>query len=459
MRLAFFGNGSLGDPGAQVRDGTVADRLELFNALGEIGVEAVYIAPQERSPGEERVVGNDWRGPVDALILETRDAVWPPAVACTAKGGGGGGPCDLEHWGYWHCVEESLGRGNGIPAYTQAKVLRDWAAGEFSEDGKPCGPPVLLWDFDLNVRRVIGTWGRGSTYELGAFWRKAVPWMSWAGTDPEGEAGVLRLVREDPRTRILAPYSPELAEAAWKRAGSGCGDRVKIERFDWCYPRWLETSEASLRSFSERHWDLVYAGSDYDRRRRWTHFYVDGGLQRGARVAVTGTWGDRRGGREKPPWNEKGFRSRLEAEWGVGVREEGGLWFLSPASTIQLPFMEAMREVSNGRVSVQVVPDEYSRLGYYTNRWAETWARGTICFMDEEIRDMERFIAPELRDRLVTGDPQRVEKTWKALRWGGGQEWAEWAVETQRAWLREEYGGRRQAERLVDIVERAGESG
>jgi hypothetical protein len=475
VRIGFAGNGSVGDQNATVRDGTVEDRWELFRGLEEAGVEVVYLGPPARSPGDPRVTGYAWEGELDALVLEVRDAVWPANIACLVREGQ---PCDLEHGdgsgaggaGYLGCVhfamagETAGGRGNGEQAYTQALTIGRWARGAFNRGGER--PVVLAWDFDLNVRRALGVNGRTSTYEVGAFWRKATPWMQES----------LTALRADPRTRWLCPYDP--ARAPWRGRKSGRsagGGSLEPRLFRWTYPARLETGIGEGKDWSARTWDMAYTGSDYDRRERWVHYYVDGGLRRGARVAVTGTWGDRRGGREDGEYGKKGFRTWLSGyaaqlqehfagralvEGGFGwTGHEGELAFLSKASTVQLPYIEAMRVLDDTRVSVQVVPPEYRKLGYHTNRWSEIWARGCFGLLDPTIADAEAVLPPGWAENgiLNTDDPDRVERSWRLLREGNAAmvRFADDAVGVLRATLRERYGRRAQAERLLGIVEEA----
>lgn len=434
MRIGFVGNGALGTPDAVVRDGTVADRLALFNALEQEGHEVLYLAPPERSPDDPRVVGYAWTGELDALVVETRDAVWPPQVTCLRDSQGESRDCDLEHEGYLRCVHAALTKATGIPVYWQAVTLERWRRGDFSRRTGEwrTRPALMLQDFDLNVRRVFGLAGRGSTYRLGKFWRKAVPWME----------DVLEELRSDPATTVLAPYDPDRSLLV-KQRGKRSSERYSVERFYWAYPSWLETSD--WLPLEARRYDFVYTGSDYDRRRRWDAFYGEA-MRHGARGAVTGTWGNRRRGRDREPWNEAGYRGRLEEEFGDALE------FLSPSTTGQLPFMEAMGLLGQGRWAVQVVPDEYARLGYYTNRVAECAARGVPLFVDAEIHEAERMLHPEL-----------VEEGFVARGWDDvaarieDDAWARGVVERQRLWLRNRFGPTIVARTLVDLVRMAHE--
>lgn len=440
MRIGFFGNGALGEKDAQVRDGTVADRYELFEGLKALGHEPLYLAPRERSPGNPDVVGYDWRGDLDILILECRDAVWPPQVRCRSAEG------DCLHP---PCVDVALA---SIPVYQQAKVLRDWDAGKFGRDTR-----LAFIDFDLNVRRVIGLAGRTSTYVTGKFWQAAVPWMS----------DVLERVRME--SVVLVPYYPQRSLLVRKRRSD---EGYQVRRWVWSYPTWLERE--GLLPWSERRWDLIYTGSDYDRRRRWWEFYGTQVLS-GAKVAVTGTWGDRRGGRDRPPWNAKRFRSRLTHALTMGadvtgyldeedfprapalpevVRapSDGSLSFLSPATTIQLPFGDMLEHLGGARMLVQVVPDEYASLGYFTNRVAEAAAFGVPVYVDAEIDDPD-LCPPAIGEWARVRDRTELAERVAFMEGEADGRWVRWYVQQWRDHLRARHGdGPGAARRLLEAL-------
>ncbi len=418
-RIGLFGNGSV-LPDATVRDGTVGDRIQLIADLSAIGVRCVYLAPEDRGGA-----GYGWLGGLDALVIETRDAVWPP---------GDGEPI-------------------GVPVYEQAKVLRRWSAGEY---GKEC--KLWFWDFDLNARGVMGVAGLGGTYR-GKAWREWTPWML-----TRSDARMFGLEKRwsdcGERVRsesgVLVPYEPELGRLVRKRGARNISDpdgvveeSYQVARFNWVYPTWLETRGVS-RWWREGGpaWALTggtpttrYTGSDYNRRRRFGEFYVRSSVERGWDVAVTGTWGNRRGGSEKGEWGEPGYRDRLEALTRAG----GGpaVRFLSgKVATRQLGFSDMISALDEAAVGVQIVPDEYARLGYYTNRVAELAARGVPLLVDAEIGGHEWLEAWKVAS---------AEQVWewvRRLRETGSVVLADLVAE-QRAAVR---AGAGTATRLVEIV-------
>ncbi len=251
--------------------------------------------------------------------------------------------------------------------YQQAAVLRDWHRGMF-------GPKVLLVivDFDLNARPVFGLGGRTSLYVQGRSWPEATPWM------PE----VLERIQRE--AMILAPYDPALSPLETKRQP---GHTYRAVRWLWPYPAHLEVAP---RPWFERTWELAYPGSDYNRREKFCHYYVEGARQ-GCRVAVTGVWQDRRKGKEKPPWNEPGFRTKVQEE--VGER----LSFL--ANGTQLPYSAVQDLLRQSKVVIQIVPQvsdlPYERLGYYTIRPAEAAVAGALPFVDRDIEGHEDIVPNE----------------------------------------------------------------
>ncbi len=401
-RIGLFGNGSILKD-ATVRDGTVGDRIQLIDDLSAIGVECVYIAPAHRGGA-----GYEWEGELDALVLETRDAVWPPG-------------------------DEPY----GIPVYEQAVVIRKWAEGKYGADCK-------LWfqDFDMNARGVMGVAGLGGTYR-GKAWREWVPWMltrqdaaayglleQWtdAGERVKAEAGV------------LVPYDVEkslLVKQRGKKNASGeVAELYRVERFNWLYPTWLEVEGVSKWWHGDRTGGVPmrYTGSDYNRRRRFDEFYARS-ARAGYDVAVTGTWGNRRSGQEKGDWGKPGYRDRLLDEGLVSFRS-------GEVATRQLPFMDMIGVLDEAAIGVQIVPDEYARLGYYTNRIAELAARGVPFLVDAEIKGHEW-----LSDWKVIAVEQMWD--WVGMLRGLSVVQLESLVEAQRAAVKRGAGT---ASRLMEIV-------
>lgn len=418
MRVAVFGNGSLGDRSATVRDGTVADRAALAAALESLGHEFVYMAPTERSPGDERVVGYEWRGPVDLLVIESRDAAFAPVVVSRTEVHGrrsGEGCPGLEGNDSYdrfcdECTRASLYDVGAIPVYPQAEVVRDWtegvfdrgagcpgcnntglvvgdrAGGRYTHSACATRPALLLWDFDMNVRRVWGMSGRTSVYETGRFWRRMTPWM------PE----VIDEIRQGEHVvKVLCPYDPEASALLKRRGKLSKADKARGRRgeddtwetvgsFDWAYPLWIETwlaERGGPREWDSRDYDLVYTGSDYNRRRRWAELYGRPSRM-GLSVACTGVWGNRRKSQEDGEWAESGWRDRVEKEYPE-VELLGG-------TNRQLPFEGMLETLANARVAVQITPDEYTEVGYYTNRIAEATALGVPVFLDYEFHSARR---------------------------------------------------------------------
>lgn len=235
------------------------------------------------------------------------------------------------------------------PAFNQWKVLADWAAGKFG-DAK-----LRVIDFDMNIREVFGLGSR-----KGDLWHN-VP----------GAVDAASLIRDE--AVFLTPCEPAALD-------TGSAD---VRRWLWPYPAGVEVPLDEL-SFSGRKWQLGYGGSDYDRRGSFTRFYVEAARQ-GWRTGVTGSWNDtRKGGRRGDDRSlcVKGFKSRCESE---------GVLFLGVLPYRQF-FSDFLRQAS---ATVQVVPAQYEKAGYYTIRMAEAAAAGCIPFIDRSIQFHESIVPDE----------------------------------------------------------------
>lgn len=320
-----------------------------------------------------------------------------------------------------------------IPTIPQLDVATSVMRGEFGDPR----PPIMLWDFDLNARRAFGLAGRTSYYVQGDFFKRVRP----------DAAQTIEYVRTSTSTRVLVPYEPEGTHLVGRYRKKFDDEQWSPVLFAWTYPRWLEDDNRDWVLPHAREWDMVYTGSDYDRRRRLWHYYVEQN-KRGFRVGVTGVWGNRRGGREEGQWGEKGFRTRLEEETNVEL--------LGPSGMKQLPFEEAMGHLRNARASVQITMDTYAKMGYYTNRWAEIWACGTFGFMDPEIKRMERYYPDWAERHLRVDDPDVVQNALTYFRSGEANDYYWTTVRAMQEFLNLNYGPEAQAGKLLAIAEDAG---
>jgi hypothetical protein len=263
VRLALFGSGSLSLDVA-TRDGSVSDRRELCRGFDQLDVEWVYVAPQRHTPDEPRVVGYDWRGPVDLLAVEARRPSFDGGV-----------------------------NDRSTPNYHQWRVITDWHRGLF---GHRCRLVVI--DFGMNIREVFG---------LGA--PKGTPHHAVPGAEDAAEA-------DRANATFLTPCNPALMLS--------CGDATVV-RWLWPYP---VEDEVEPAPFLARTWNLTYAGSDYQRRRKYVTYYATA-AQAGVRVATAGSWtatnkgsAGRLGSARDEAYGGTNFRQKMEAA-GVTFVGEG----------------------------------------------------------------------------------------------------------------------------------------
>jgi hypothetical protein len=338
MKLAFFGDGTLSETFIR-RDGSIGDRRELFRSAVDLGHDPMYLAPPERSAGAEpwlaaRVMGWDWRGEVDALIIEVRFAFRPPEVDKADKD----------------------------PFYHQAVVLRDWDRGMFG-DAKVC-----LLDYDHNIVRLsIGRKTETSHYNTKVWKEQLTPWM---------EELIQRRLRKE--AIVLSPYPPETSPLETRRMSG----TYRTELWPWAY---LSSYEVPLDHWESKIYDLGYGGSDYNRRMKFWRYFAEPAMA-GYRTWVAGVWTNKRLGAEHAPeWNGKNFKDRLLNE--VPQLE----WKTDRRPLPYAPLTDLLRET---RIGVHIVMPKYEELGYMTPRVPETVAAGGCVFVDRDINHHD-WVVPD----------------------------------------------------------------
>lgn len=130
----------------------------------------------------------------------------------------------------------------------------------------------------------------------------------------------------------------------------------------------------------------------------------------------------------------------MEERW-PGVEFLGG-------TARQLPLLEALGALGRAKAAVQIVPDEYARVGYYTNRIAEAAAVGVPLFIDAEILERRRkmWVPDAGMDWWWVKDRKDVKDRMGRL----NEEVARHHVVAMRAWLKERMGRNVVAGRLVE---------
>jgi hypothetical protein len=337
MKIGILGDGTL-DPASDSRDGSKGERRALVAGLAELGVDVVYMTLRRRAGGGDlrhHLRDWAWRDKFDAVMIEVRRPVFKKPKH--------------EHAVYW-----------------QARLLLDWADSELGKDCK-----LFLADFDLNVKPVFG-FGRRGHAEL------CKPAGFFELTPEELAQAVDRAAAE---AIVLTNCEPSLTPLVRQRRP---GHTYQVRRWLWPYPAEFE---AEPLPWSERHWDLAYAGSDYNRREKFWRYYVEG-AKAGARVAVAGAWGNQRVGGlmgESEAWSGKGFRSRVKAA-------APNLTFMCDGPNKLLPYTEAQRVVRHAKAVVQIVPPDCEWLGMSTIRIAEAACAGAIPFVDRDIKAHEAIV-------------------------------------------------------------------
>ena len=331
MKIAVSGGGSL-NMQSTVRDGSVADRLELFRGLDELGVESLYVGPKRFSPDSERVPeeGWGWRGEVDALVIEIRFSYFPPKNTLI-----------------WD-------------EYLQGRVIEDWHNGLFGD------AQLYIVDFDAMTRRAMGFAGvKSSANFMNTKLRdRDVPLIDMDAYAHAAEVAT-----------VLCPYYPPAAPLETKRVE---GQTYRTARWLWPYPVDMEVEPIPWR---QRSLEMFYPGSDYNRREKFWKYYVEGAAA-GARVEVSGVWKNSRKGDDGPGWKGRGFKAKC--------LEHGGdkLKFLNE-SIMNMPYDHIHRQLRRAKSCVQIVSNigirRYEDIGYYTIRPAECAAAGVLPFVDSDI--------------------------------------------------------------------------
>lgn len=327
MRVGFFGDGTF-DMDRRLRDGSVIWRREMFQRLVEQGHEPVYLAPQNRTNDpvfSQYVVGYQWEGRLDMLVVESRGCGAPPD------------------------------KPENHPAYQQAVTLGRWHRGEFGR----CA--LFGIDFDAELRKTFGLGGIKGHY-LGGQWSERVPWMTEVSERARDELWV------------LATFDPEPSLFETHRNGDG----YLCVPFSWGYP---ESIEVEPRPWNERTWDLFYPGSDYGRRDQFEKYYVEA-AKAGWDVGVGGRWTNE----SKTKHDLRSYQGP-HYYWNIRDLGLGNLVFIdgnekmSPA----LPMNRLLDEMSRTKACVQISRVDYRKIGYDTMRPAEVAARGGLVFMNSAL--------------------------------------------------------------------------
>lgn len=282
------------------------------------------------------------------------------------------------------------------PAWQQWRAIADWHAGKFGN------AQLVIIDFDMNIRSVFGLGCKGE---------------HWHNVPGAVEAS--SRVREE--AVFLTPCEPT---ALLSTGGA------RVLRWFWPYSAEWESD----LPVPGRFWELAYAGSDYDRRGKFTKFYAEA-AQHGWRVAVTGTWNDRRvGGR-------KGDIKSLCVPGYKTWCDEQGIIFVNDGKS--MPY-RAVREnvLGHAQATVQILPQSYERTGYYTVRMAEAAASGCVPFVDRDIHHYEQIVPDDwyrvssLSELAAKRDMIRNHEREHVMWW--------------RAHLRSLGTGKEQAQRIID---------
>lgn len=243
--------------------------------------------------------------------------------------------------------------------YDQGKVL-EWYC-------KNTNIKIGIWDFDLNIYNILGKKGKVGLY----------PWIS------------------EYLNRFVGFIPYELTETILSKHN--------LQEFKTMY--WPINTETLKPIEKDREIDLLYNGSDYNRRAKFKEFYGDISEQTDLIVKFSGVW-----------------------------KKKDSQEFLSQFPKLQhtgyVKLNELQDLIRNSLAVIQIVRKDYEPLGYHTERMQEVPFFGTVCLGDRQIKNIEKF-CPE--DLIVYTTSEAIEK----LKWLKSLSYEEYSevVEMQRKHL------------------------
>lgn len=222
--------------------------------------------------------------------------------------------------------------------YEQGKII-DWYL-------KNTDIKIGIWDFDLNIQNIFGKNGKKGLY----------PWIN----------------KYLDRFVGFVPY--EITDKI--------KEKYNLKNLQTLY--WPMNHELTLEA-GPKEYDLLYSGSDYNRREAFAKFYGRISDSSDMVVKYSGVWKKK---------DSKEFLSQFPSLESVGY----------------VTLDKLRSEIQKARAVIQIVRKDYEDIGYHTERLQEVPFFGTICLADGNINNIESFCPKEL---IVSTTEEALEK----LRW------------------------------------------
>jgi len=348
LKIGFFGDGCLGLT-ERIRDGVTIDRRGWMRELIRMGHDVTYFSHRTSDPDfkccnlfadfklidlefektdiDRVYVQIEWPK-LDILIIESRTRIFGP---------------------YGSIMLQYLFLKNYMHTTTK----------------------IMFWDFDIgNTLAIVGKTKRdGSVASIYA----GSPYQEH---DPEFFTALLRS-----RSNFVYLIPHHL------------GDKT-LQEYEWAKHLYRFTqgineefyTQFTDNLFVRNEYDLVYNGSDFNRRDKFKAFYGDWS-NKDVTVGLTGNWGSRKGSKE--------FLVQFPKLHQFGY----------------LDTYETYQRLRQGAMMIQIGQPKYEQYGNFTQRLIEGCFTGTITFADSDLKTIEDYF---ISDFVIS--PHEVGETVEFVR-------------------------------------------
>ena len=320
MRIGFFGDGYL-NLEEKGRDGSVVDRRGFMSELNKLGHETFYLVRGRTSTEFNCIDVFDEIKNVD-MSFERYKPEWDLVLKFPKL--------DI-------LIVESRNRIFGAygGVFLQYKILKHY----MNTDTRIC-----MWDFDMNNYPI--------TCDKSIYTGKPY------GVNDPHFLETLHAKRHE--FIYLFPYEVT-SELKTKFNYS-----KNLHTFLWAIN---EDFYSKLELPNVKDFDLVYGGSDYNRRKKFEAFYGTP-ANNGFKVGMTGVWNKKKGSKE--------FVSQFKLEY---------FGYLS--------IIDTFKNINRGLATIQILMDHYVKIGYVTQRQIEGPFSNVITFIDKDIKNSDKYFMKE----------------------------------------------------------------
>lgn len=327
MQIGFFGDGCLGLD-ERIRDGVTVDRLGWISELEKLGHVVSYYSHRSKVSVNlfsdylgKQFCFEQWKDvytkniqfpELDVLVIESRTRIF-----------GAGGSIFLQYLFLKHYMKTST--------------------------------IICFWDFDIgNTASIVGTQTIRKTSRLNSIYAN----KPYEITDPE----FYNMLQEQKSEFIyLMPYA--LSDCIKKQFSFAKHLHMFTQGVNEDFYNSIEFSNTKT-------FDMIYNGSDYNRRQKFKDFYGDWSNE-GFRIGITGVWNKKKGGEE--------FLKQFPEIHQFGY----------------LSTVDVYTVLNKARVLIEIAPSHYIKHGNFTQRCVEGVFSNVITFIDAEIKDSSIYFMPE----------------------------------------------------------------